>query len=384
MKIRELDREILTMDNEIISVMMHAPSLLNGTVDICRLYRDNRMRIETPQFMKDIQKALHRIFGRHVEGFMELVQLEWRYERDEIERNELYAAINRIYLNANAVGAADVALIAIRFLVRDYLLYSGIEAAREALLRFEKQLNGDATAELRQAIALLHLRLDMLNGVTHTVKEWLETQAPDSMESLVIMDRERYMCMLESLLVLERYDEAVALAERMIYACHKYHRDFDLMRCRTLKAILFYRRGNEFWQEELKSALMLGQSFGIKRTFGEWGNAVKPMLEKLSTEELDEEYLTSVCTIADQWAVAYPHYMMPMRPAHILFTKMEEKVIHLMCKGLSNKEMCSVLSLSESGLKFHRSNIYRKLEVNKRHEAERKLRGMGFLSHPLP
>ncbi len=47
----------------------------------------------------------------------------------------------------------------------------------------------------------------------------------------------------------------------------------------------------------------------------------------------------------------------------------EEAVLSLLCEGLTNKEMARRLFVSPNTIGFHLKNIYKKMDVNSRHEA---------------
>ena len=71
-------------------------------------------------------------------------------------------------------------------------------------------------------------------------------------------------------------------------------------------------------------------------------------------------------------AKMYPDYMEPEFKLQEPLTKKEMEVLELMHSGKKSEEICEICNISYSGLKFHNRNIYRKLGVNNRQEAERK------------
>ena len=62
-----------------------------------------------------------------------------------------------------------------------------------------------------------------------------------------------------------------------------------------------------------------------------------------------------------------------------ILSRREVEVIQLMAKGSANKEIATALSLSESTVKTHVSNIFGKLEVNDRTGAVTKAMQMGII-----
>ena len=57
----------------------------------------------------------------------------------------------------------------------------------------------------------------------------------------------------------------------------------------------------------------------------------------------------------------------------------ETEVLQLMAHGTANKAIASALSISESTVKTHVSNIFQKLEVSQRTEAVTKAMSMGII-----
>ena len=52
-----------------------------------------------------------------------------------------------------------------------------------------------------------------------------------------------------------------------------------------------------------------------------------------------------------------------------ILTERENEILHLIAKGMSNKEVALLLDLSVHTVITHTKNIYRKLNVNSRNEA---------------
>jgi DNA-binding NarL/FixJ family response regulator len=63
----------------------------------------------------------------------------------------------------------------------------------------------------------------------------------------------------------------------------------------------------------------------------------------------------------------------------VALTKREQEILRLVSEGHTNAAMASMLWLTEQTIKFHLSNLYRKLEVTNRTEAARWARDNGAL-----
>jgi DNA-binding NarL/FixJ family response regulator len=64
-------------------------------------------------------------------------------------------------------------------------------------------------------------------------------------------------------------------------------------------------------------------------------------------------------------------------------TAKEQEVLQALARGLSNQQIAKELWLAEQTVKFHLSNIYRKLDVRNRTEAVQQAVRRGFVSNPI-
>jgi two-component system, NarL family, response regulator DevR len=71
-------------------------------------------------------------------------------------------------------------------------------------------------------------------------------------------------------------------------------------------------------------------------------------------------------------------------PPSTPLTKRESEILALVADGSANAEIARRLWVTEQTVKFHLSNIYRKLEVSNRTEAARWAHQSGLTSAPLP
>jgi DNA-binding NarL/FixJ family response regulator len=62
-----------------------------------------------------------------------------------------------------------------------------------------------------------------------------------------------------------------------------------------------------------------------------------------------------------------------------ILTILQQQVIALVAKGLTNKEIASQLNLSEFTIKNHLHRIMKRLEVESRHEMVKVVRTFGYV-----
>ena len=74
----------------------------------------------------------------------------------------------------------------------------------------------------------------------------------------------------------------------------------------------------------------------------------------------------------------------PMPPADLPLTRRETEILALVADGRSNAQLARELWVTEQTVKFHLSNIYRKLNVSNRTEASRWAQRHGVLPPDLP
>jgi DNA-binding NarL/FixJ family response regulator len=71
-----------------------------------------------------------------------------------------------------------------------------------------------------------------------------------------------------------------------------------------------------------------------------------------------------------------------VRPETLDLTRREQEILQLVAEGHSNATLAKLLWVTEQTIKFHLSNIYRKLDVSNRTEAARWAQLNGLLNEP--
>jgi LuxR family maltose regulon positive regulatory protein len=138
----------------------------------------------------------------------------------------------------------------------------------------------------------------------------------------------------------------------------------------------------------LEQALALGCPGGFMRTFTDVPQLLKVLAElrkrRKEQHEVDEKrdaYLQSVMVAmspAPAQAVSTKELMRQegLEP----LTERELQILHLLEKGLTNREIASELVVTPGTVKLHTNHVYRKLSVNNRHAAVTLARALGLLA----
>ena len=103
-------------------------------------------------------------------------------------------------------------------------------------------------------------------------------------------------------------------------------------------------------------------------------------------KHIDPRDLASVIRQSVEGSVVQTHGL-PSKPGDDShrsgLTKREQEIVAALARGLSNKQIGRELYLTEQTIKFHLTNIYRKLGVANRTEATRYAYAEGLVENPL-
>lgn len=89
-------------------------------------------------------------------------------------------------------------------------------------------------------------------------------------------------------------------------------------------------------------------------------------LAQRSTARTPPEAVPGTEPLAD----TVPAVAVPETSESVLLSVRESEVLALLCQGCSNKEMARALHVSENTIKTHLANLYAKLQVSRRTEAQ--------------
>ncbi|MGN0361532.1 MAG: LuxR C-terminal-related transcriptional regulator [Bilifractor sp.] len=357
-----------------VSITDNCPSILNGGLDMTEFFELNKNNYA---MVEQLDNAVKLLLRRNAVGYVQLGYLENAHERLEISFEDMSTKLNEIYMQTDARGTLETSYVAIALLTKLYItqgLYSVAEASFEG---FVEKIRRSGNNSLKSGLETFRMWMSLLKGEVSRAREWLP-QAPDFTVSFSFLDRYFYLNKLRVFIAFQKYEQANDLCDRLKPVFERYHRPYMAIQNSLFKSVILFRQGKEDWREYFMRALEHAQAYRYHWVIAMEGAAVKPLLDSFDGGGIDPEYLQNVRKLVDKMASYYPKYLQPVEEVVEPLTAMERRTLHLICSGMNSEEICDSLNISYSGLKFHRQNIYRKLNVNNRLEAMEKARSLGL------
>jgi LuxR family maltose regulon positive regulatory protein len=317
--------------------------------------------------------------GKDTVGFINAAELEWQFEHDEIDSYDLNTSLNKIYHDADSKDSMNMCYVATGLMIRDFIAHGKFASAEMFFNNFLEKVESanNVDEELLKSLKAFRVRMELYKGNPNEASDWLDT-TPNSMVFFSIQDRYIYVNKIRVLIIFKRFEEALSLIERLLISFERYNRPYYNIQILILKAILLYREDDPRWRDILVDALKRAEKYGYMRIFSDEGFALKPLLDKIEAPGVDKTYYGRIKELTNEMSINYPNYMKTVELIEDPLTDMERKVTKMMCAELTSEEICDMLHISYSGLKFHKQNIYKKLGVSNRQEAQRKAKSLGL------
>jgi len=233
--------------------------------------------------------------------------------------------------------------------------------------KLEETVGADAVCPF--VTQMLQADYYMWMGLTELIPEWVRggRAAFQDVPSWVKVYLTYYH--IGILLQEEEYVQLLGIAETAILECRKQGYLMVEMYMHIIAAMGYYKTGR---RDEafsyVKKALAKAMPDGIYLPFMEFKCMLGGLVENAFSElgvSMPEEIATDGQIIGDNWKLlirlssesgALPYGM----------TEREMEVATLAAKGMSNKEIASMLFISETTVKFHLRTVFSKLGINRR------------------
>ncbi|MCR5715665.1 MAG: LuxR C-terminal-related transcriptional regulator [Lachnospiraceae bacterium] len=352
------------------------PSIMNGGLDFCEWSKNDT------QIAKFMGKPLESILGSWGKGLVTVAIAESGFEKGTMDAYEVLTRANDCYEVASYGGTIEMCFVALGIQMRQHLVEGQLPSAKRIYTSFVEKVKAQEAVHLLPNLEAMGIWVGLYGGGGDEIGAYIE-KIPDARVFFYITERYQQMMKLRCLIAENRLIEAFDLATFLDGYYQMYRRYFHQMESGVLKAIILYRMESENWKACLTQAVHHAAEYHFVRLIALEGAAVYPLLVQLREEgafaDLDASFIEQVMHETFKVASAYPDYLRFIPKQTVDLTAREAQVLSMLCAGMSTDEICAQMKISYDGLKKHNRNIYKKLDVKGRAEAERKAAQLGLV-----
>ena len=371
-------REVVMTEFTITS---NLPSILNGGKDFSDWTKKDR------ELAGSIGKILEVVFGKHGKSMVNLGLAESLLEKGG-DSYEISSYVARGKMQAESVGNIEQVFVADGILAWLHVINGQAGIAKEIMGNFLcKAMMEDNEKIIANAKTFL-VRIAMYEEDMKTVNGWLET-APNEELAFNIYDRFHYLTKARVYLLTGKNQLAYNLLMKLQYYTEVAQRSYMMMEVKLLQAMILYRGGKDRWDEMLKDVLDFACEYHFIRLISREGAGVIRLLREttwgMDMEEdrriytkKEKSFLKELIEETETITHYYPGYLKEGQE-EITLCDNAKKILRYLEQGAKQSEIMEELGLSKANVKYHVSQIYKKLNVNNRTEAVTEARKLGLL-----
>lgn len=356
------------------------PSVINGFRDVtefCPGMEENK---------DEIIDKIYTIYGNSGKGVYEVALAEWKYETGD--------SFNALLLIAGIIplleSEKDIRCLFAAYVLQMRILVFGgqVKSISEMFDTFHEKIINRRYEELESSLEAAVCLYNCYEGNYEVINEWLENKAPNETKEIFMMDVYSYFVKMRCYLQTGKYMMALLLSKKLLMFLTQSYRPHDICECHILAAIACLKAGDrDNAYIELDKALEIGEKHGYVRLFGDEGQAMTELLSiysmKVSKKEVlhiyDSKWIKKIKSVSLDIGNRYKNYLKSEKEQFSKLSKSELEVLHMVANGLKNDEIAIQLNVKPVTVKFHTTNIYRKLMVENRQQAVNRAREVGYL-----
>jgi LuxR family maltose regulon positive regulatory protein len=291
---------------------------------------------------------------------------------------EAAALLHEAAVCGEAIGSRGVRSGCYRMLARVELARNRRPEAERWLERLEELVDGRASLRNREWMQGVRAAFAAATADVRGAEAWMRARGyrveelTTRGEGYLLARLQEMTSLLDVLLVLERAQDALALARAVAAASSAADRLWFVARSRAVEAAALDMLGaGEEAVRAVADALAAGREEGYVRVYADLGRPLLPVLERLGGVELRSRHLARVLAAAE----AAASWRAP-RPS---LTDRELEVLGLMARGYSNKLIARRLGISLATVKTHAHHLFRKLQVSSRALAVKRAEALALI-----
>ena len=353
-----------------MSVTSNLPSLLRGGKDFSEWVPKDRRLYNT------IRIPVEMVLGRYGVGLGDIALTESLLEKGE-DVSGRFLALTALQEELRAKGTPEMEFVLTALLVRTLLTTGSVGKARDLLLQFRGSVAERGVTRLLPNIDAMRCRLSLLDESTFAAV-WYAELVPNE-ATFFGMERYRYLTKARCYIKHREYHVALLLLGRMLDYSQRYSRPLDMLETLILISICRYRMGSEDWRKHFAAALELGAKYGYVAVFVREGAALLPLLERYNHKSVKPDYWEKILSGAVVQAGYYSQYLQPLDSLLTRLTQTETLILRLISQDKSNEEICALLDIKMPTAKTHVRNLFKKLKVSSRIEAQKTAKRLGLI-----
>ncbi len=352
-----------------MSVTSNLPSLLRGGKDFSEW-------VPKDQFLyKTIRAPVEKVLGRFGVGLGDIALTESLLEKGE-DVSGRFLTLTALREELRAKGTPEMEFVLTALLIRTLVSAGNIGKAKNLLLQFRAEMAEAGASRLLPNIDAMRCRLSLLEDSAYA-SVWFSEQAPGE-EVFYGMERYRYLTKVRCYIKSRDLHSALLLLGWMLDYTQRYKRPLDMLETLILISICRFRMENEDWREHFDHALELGAKYAYLAVFTREGAALLPLLERCGHKGVDPNYWERILSGTVMQAGHYGQYLQPLDNPLSRLTQTETLILRLICQDKRNGEICALLNIKLPTVKTHVRNLFKKLKVTSRAEAQKAAKRLGL------
>ncbi len=356
----------------LLSITINRPSILNGGRDFTQYGRH----------LKPLRLSLiamvQVLYGRKGVGIPDVAIAETLYQKDEF----LEALVLLVATIPFIEQKGDICtLFAAMFIQIEIMVMSGQAPSAKPMLDElrDKILSAGATFLLPNLNAIYAWGA-LYDSDFEQIDKWMAEDAPSEHGEFCTIDRFQYFVKLRVYLMQRKHLALIGLAERLKPVLVYFDRRMEICELNLIVAMSF------FAERELKKAFLcldvalpIAEKYRFDRLIGDEGGKMYLMLREYAISRGENPYLMRVIEISRKTGLLYPDYLKARKDQLPDLTPSELDVLRLLNAERTNAEIAEYLNITIRTVKFHTSNILKKLSSQNRRQAVLEAKKSGII-----
>lgn len=363
------------------TITSNLPSILDGGKDLTELTKKDR------EIAGSIGKVLEVVFGKQGRAMVSLGLAE-SFLKKAGDDFEIASCVARGKMQAESIGDIELAFVADGILAWLHVCKGQADVAKEIMENFLSKATAQENDKVIANAKTFLARIALYQEDTKTVNSWL-SQAPNEDLYFDVYDRFHYLTKARVYLLTGKNQLAYNLLMKLAYYTEVAGRKYMGMEVKLLQAMILYRGGKRNWDDTFGEVLDFAYEYHFIRLISKEGaGAIKMLREttwgtdagdgKRTYTKGEKNFLKELMKETEAMTHDYPGYLKEGQE-EVTLCENARRILKYLEQGAKQSVIMEELGLSQSNVKYHINQIYRKLNVKNKTEAVTEARKLGLL-----